>query len=102
LKANPKAQVVVIPPPVGSTGIQGARAGNPIGPLGYDRATISKKASDEKMAKILQIIDWMRCGSIENWVGSYYGKPFVHFTWEGLPWQSKAVPPDIPSRATSG
>lgn len=100
LAAKKGAEVVILPPPIGPTGQQGARAYTPIGALGFDRQMFSKKVSDAKLAKILQIIDYARCGTLENWVYSLYGKPDVHFTWSGEPWKSTPTvkkPEEVPA-----
>lgn len=53
-KLNPKAEVIMIDPPVGPTG----KFGTPQAAGFYGQWVISSKVSDEKLAKIMEILDW--------------------------------------------
>jgi hypothetical protein len=86
------AEVAIIAPPVGPTGIQGAPAHVETGPMGNYTFWIGDQVGDEKAQKILEIIDFMRYGEDEEFVYSSWGKPGVHFEWEGEPWKSKPLP----------
>ena len=87
---QPGAETVVLPPLVGPNGEQGAKAYRPIVPSGGYRFFINASASDAKASKILEIINYTRATE-EGFVYSQYGKPDVHFDWEGDPWASKPI-----------
>jgi hypothetical protein len=53
---------------------------------------IGNQVDDPKAQKILEIIDFTRFGEDEQFVYSQWGKPDVHFEWEGTPWASKPLP----------
>ena len=85
------AEVVVVPPPLGPDGTTGGRLYQPTTPIAY-QLTVRADVDDAKLAKILQIVDYIRATpDDEIWVKSVFGKEGVHFTWEGEPWNSKAV-----------
>ena len=89
------AEVVMFWPPVGPNGDQGAPRYHAL-PVSYNWV-VYKQVSDEKLAKILQVINW-RAGK-EGFVYYQAGKPDVHFDWEGEPWNSRIMPrkeEDIP------
>ena len=86
------AEVAIIAPPIGPTGIHGAPAHVETGPMGNYTFWIGDQVGDEKAQKILEIIDFTRFGSEEEFVYSSWGKPGVHFEWEGVPWKSKPLP----------
>lgn len=90
------AEVVVIPPPVGPDGRQGAGAYFPVGPVGPGRVSIGAEVTDAKLARILRILDWLRYADAEGWVFAHAGAPGVHFDWQGEPWESMAVPAEEP------
>ena len=84
-------EVVVVPPPLGPDGTGGGRIYSPISPIAY-QLTVHADVDDAKLAKILQIVDYIRATpDDETWVKSVFGKEGVHFTWEGEAWNSKAV-----------
>jgi len=90
---QPGAETVVVPPFIGPNGDQGAKAYRPIVPSGGYRFFINRNASDAKTARILQIINYTRATE-EGFVYSQYGKPGVHFDWEGEAWASKPIARD--------
>ena len=68
------------------------------GMIGY-QVYIGSKVTDEKLAKILQVIDDIEFGDDEVWLQHRYGKPGVHFDWQGEPWKSMPItrkPEDVP------
>ena len=87
--AKKGAEGVVMVPPVGPTGKQGARAYG-TNPVGYP-FLINKKVDDTKCATILAILDWMRYDGDESFVWALNGKPGVHFDWQGEPWNSAPI-----------
>ena len=82
-------EVVVVPPPIGPAGIQGG--GNYLTShdgVGFGGGLfIHSSVSDEKLAKILQILDYYKLDSEGRFLGQY-GIPDVHFTWQGEPFKS--------------
>ena len=85
------AEVVIIPPVMGPGGQQGCRAYWPVGALGDEMLMIGRQVDDAKLAKILQIIDYIRYGDLEGWIFAFYGKPGIHFDWQGEPWKSPGI-----------
>ena len=51
---------------------------------------VNKKVDDKKLAKFLQIYDWINFDE-EMQVKLRYGDPGVHFNWSGTPWASSPV-----------
>jgi ABC-type glycerol-3-phosphate transport system substrate-binding protein len=93
------AEVICTPGPVGPKGDQGAYAYVSVSSLGEYPHFIGKHVSDEKLIRILQILDYMEFGSNEAFVNFFYGKPGVHFDWDGEPWDSLPIvrkPEDVP------
>ncbi len=84
-------KVLMVPPPVGPTGIQGSPSGKDTGNIGASYMNIGAKVSDEKLAKILEVLDWARYGDDRVWVQAEFGQPGVHFDWQGEPWNSAAM-----------
>jgi hypothetical protein len=78
------AEAVVVPPPIGPGGQQGA--GNYLTShdgVGFGGGLfINSSVSDEKLAKILQILDYYKLDPMGRFLGQY-GIPDVHFTWQG-------------------
>jgi ABC-type glycerol-3-phosphate transport system substrate-binding protein len=87
---QPGAEVVIIPPPIGPNGDQGARSYTTITPNGGYKFWINAKVDDTKAAKILEIVNYARATE-EGFVHFQYGKPGVHFDWEGDAWDSKPI-----------
>ena len=85
------AEVVMLPPVVGPNGEQGAPVYDPMAPLGGYPWEIGNQVTDEKLAKILEIFDYMWLFSDEVWIQRTYGKPGVHFDWEGQPMASRPI-----------
>ncbi len=85
------AKVVMIPPLIGPQGFQGGQTGKDTGNIGASALNIGKDVDDEKLIKILEILDWARYGDDRTWVQCEFGKPGVHFNWQGEPWNSAAM-----------
>jgi ABC-type glycerol-3-phosphate transport system substrate-binding protein len=86
------AEVVIMPPPIGPTGLRGTGSLQPYSGLGLrNKFMINREVDDAKLAMILRIVDYSFYGDDEVWIGAYYGKPDVHFTWEGEPWGSLGI-----------
>ena len=81
----------MVPPPIGPTGIQGAPSGKDTGNIGASYMNIGAKVSDEKLVKILEVLDWARYGDDRVWVQAEFGQPGVHFDWQGEEWNSAAM-----------
>jgi len=82
------AEVVTVRPPVGPTGLQGSPvyvATNGLRSGEY----FGRKVDDAKLARVLQILDWLFYGDVEQWVWVTYGKPGVHSDWVGEPYKSQ-------------
>lgn len=95
---NPGAEVVVLPSLIGPNGDQGARAYRQLSADGGYRAFVNANVDDTKLAKILEIVNYAR-GVDEGFIYYQFGKPGVHFEWEGEAWESKPIatnPEDIP------
>ena len=90
---RPGAEVVVLPPFIGPNGDQGAKSYRPFVPSGGYKFIINRKVEDDKAAKILQIIDYGRATE-EGFIYFMFGKPDVHFAWEGEAWNSKPLAKD--------
>ena len=59
---------------------------------------MNAEVKDAKLIRILEILDWFK-GTAEGQVFSKYGKPDVHFDWQGEPWNSAPLvrdPEDVP------
>ena len=85
------AKVLMVPPPIGPTGIQGAPSGKDTGNIGGSYMNIGAKVSDEKLIKILEVLNWARYGDDRVWVQAEFGQPGVHFDWQGEEWNSAAM-----------
>jgi ABC-type glycerol-3-phosphate transport system substrate-binding protein len=84
------AEVVMIPGPVGPTGIQGGRAYSAVSAVGNYSLFVGSQVSDEKLKKILEILNWTH-GTDEGFIYFRYGKPGAHCDWEGEPWDSACI-----------
>jgi hypothetical protein len=95
--AEKGAEVVVVPSLVGA----GGKRGPYVSPRWSRRYFIGKRVGDEKLKRILQIIEFLYFSGEENFVFAYFGKPGIHFNWEAEPWNSQPIPKppeEIPSR----
>lgn len=82
------AACVVVPPPIGPSGIQSAMSYWPhTDGAGGAQLFINSKVDDAKLAKILQIVDYYKLDPEGRYLAGY-GKPGVHFTFEGEPFRS--------------
>ena len=87
------AESVIIPPVVGPAGHFGTGAYEAYAGIGTRNGfKVNSEVNDEKLAVILQILDYMIYGEDENWIMSQFGQPGVHFDWEGEPWNSTPLP----------
>jgi len=96
---QPGAEVVVLPSLIGPNGDQGASAYRMLSGDGGYRWFVNRKVSDAKLGRILEVLNYAR-GTEEGFVYFQYGKPGVHFDWEGEPWNSKPIsrsPEDVPA-----
>ena len=89
---NPEAKLLLTPPAIGPTGKYGSFAGVH---SWYYNFFIGDKVDDEKLARILMILDWLSFDE-KGKVYSLYGMPDVHFNWAGEPWNSsiRTIPQD--------
>ncbi len=92
------AETALVWPPVGPTGIaaNGIYSEFVVGTPGW---FINRKVSEEKLQVILQIFDYIKYDPVGS-VLARYGKPGVHFDWEGEEWNSSALarkPEDVPA-----
>ena len=83
------AYVAVLPPPIGPGGARGGPNYRSVGPLSY-YWYFNKKVDDAKLKKLLEIFDYCT-GDTEQYIQRVFGKPGVHFDWEGEPWNSKPM-----------
>jgi hypothetical protein len=82
------AACVVVPPPIGPSGFQGAESYyNTTDGSGGARLFIHSRVDDKKLAKILQIVDYYKLDPEGRYLAGF-GRPGVHFTWEGEPFRS--------------
>jgi hypothetical protein len=90
------AEAVVLPSLVGPGGDRG-----PYVSRSWSRKYfIGKRVEDEKLKRILQIIEFLYFSGEENFVFAHFGKPGIHFSWEEEPWNSQPIPKapeEIPS-----
>ena len=90
------AEAVMVWPPIGPNGDQGSRRYGEL-PVRYSWV-IYGHVSDEKMAKILEVVNWR--ASDEGFAAYQAGKAGVHYDWEGEPYASRQIPratEDIPA-----
>ena len=89
IEDNPDVKILIIPPETGQNGKKGfpARPSKII----YDGPyLINKNASDEKLAKILEVFDLITFDE-EAYVIANYGFEGIDFDWEGEPYNSKPL-----------
>ena len=86
---DPDAKLLVAPPEIGLSGMQGFYSLN-TSFLTSIKWFVSAAVTDEKLAKILQIFDALSFDP-EFHVLSNYGVEGVDFTWEGEPYNSRAI-----------
>lgn len=88
LLQNPDAKVLVVPPEIGSNGKGGTK------PLAFSNFSyqfvVNKKVDDDKLAKILQMFDYINFDKEAKFF-LRYGKEGEHFTWSGTPNDSTPV-----------
>jgi putative aldouronate transport system substrate-binding protein len=80
-----KAKLLATAPEIGPNGKQGVASFLPVGLLG-DNFFVSKDVSDEKLARILQVFDYINFDNDARW--TLYGEVGVHSDWEGEPEKS--------------
>ena len=89
---------VLIPPIIGPDGHRGTESYSSIAPYRNYNFQVNAEVEDAKLIRILEILDWFK-GTAEGQVFSKYGKPDVHFDWQGEPWNSAPLvrdPEDVP------
>ena len=89
------AEVIIFPPPIGPNGNR-AWIWSAVETVyqtwpGAVRC-INRNVDDEKLYRILQILEYMNFTDEKTRIYAEYGKPGVHFDWEGEPWESKPIP----------
>ncbi|WP_127583280.1 ABC transporter substrate-binding protein [Paenibacillus koleovorans] len=89
LNNNPKAKILIMAPEKGPNGFRGVSAKAPVTSLTY-QMVISKKVDDEKLARILQIIDYLNFNK-EGVIWSQFGEAGVDFNWEAEPNNSRPL-----------
>jgi putative aldouronate transport system substrate-binding protein len=99
-KRDPAAKAVLTPVPLGPDGTHTSSAKSD-GTLPIDDRAImfmvSKDVSDEKLAKILKIVEYLNWDP-EGRTYAYFGVPGVHFNWSGEEGNSPAVYTDAYER----
>jgi hypothetical protein len=84
------AEVLITPPEIAGTGMQGA--GMIFRPFNHSMGWVIKNTVDDaKLAKILELFDAISLDP-EVHIIAKYGFEGEHFTWEGEPYDSMAVP----------
>ena len=95
LNKNPNSKIVIMPPEVGADGSYGGKKVTDT-PFTYN-TYIGKGVSDEKLERILQIIDYVSFDK-EGSTWSMYGEAGVHFDWAGEPNNSQPIfKKDVPA-----
>ncbi|NYE03418.1 hypothetical protein F4694_000137 [Bacillus niacini] len=79
------AKLLATAPEIGKGGQQGEGAYLPVGNLA-DAFYVSKDVTDEELARILQIFDYINLDNEARW--TLYGEVGVHSDWEGTPEKS--------------
>lgn len=79
------AKLLATAPEIGKDGQQGEGAYLPVGNLA-DAFYISKNVTDEELARILQIFDYINFDNEARW--TLYGEVGTHSDWEGTPEKS--------------
>ncbi|WP_409342542.1 ABC transporter substrate-binding protein [Paenibacillus sp. MBLB4367] len=86
---EPNAKFLFTPPPIGFQGQQGSAAYTPVDGFGY-AMVIKKDVSDEKLARILQIFDYINLDK-EGFMLSTFGEEGTDYSWEGEAGKSAVV-----------
>ncbi|MBO0600709.1 ABC transporter substrate-binding protein [Sporosarcina sp. E16_3] len=86
--ADPNVKVLVTAPEIGPDGQQGQGAWMPVTLLG-DAFQISKDVTDEELARILQIFDYINHDDDSRW--TIYGEVGEHSEWGGTPEESSLL-----------
>ncbi|WP_214630666.1 ABC transporter substrate-binding protein [Paenibacillus agaridevorans] len=84
------AKFLFTPPPIGFEGQQGSAAYTPVDGFGY-AMVIKKDVTDEKLARILQIFDYINFDQ-EGLMLSQFGEEGIDYTWEGEAYRSAVIP----------
>jgi hypothetical protein len=98
--AEKGAEAVVVPSLIGPMGDRGPY----VTPRWSRKYFVGQRVGDEKLKRILQIIEFLYFSGEENFIFSQFGKPGIHFSWEAEPWNSQPIPKSpeqIPSRYPS-
>lgn len=82
---NSTAKLLATAPEIGPDGSQGVGAYLPVGDLA-DAYYINKDVTDEELARILQIYDYINMNNDARW--TLYGEIGTHSDWEGTPEKS--------------
>ncbi|MFJ7977294.1 ABC transporter substrate-binding protein [Peribacillus sp. NPDC096379] len=82
---NSTAKILATAPEIGKDGQQGVGSFIPVGNLA-DAFYVSKNVTDEELARILQIFDYINFDNEARW--TLYGEVGVHSDWEGEPEKS--------------
>ncbi len=82
---NSTAKLLATAPEIGKDGQQGVGSFLPVVNLA-DAFFVSKDVTDEELARILQVFDFINFDSEARW--TLYGEVGVHSDWEGTPEQS--------------
>ncbi|WP_168120873.1 ABC transporter substrate-binding protein [Paenibacillus sp. HB172176] len=90
IQKDPNAKFLFTPPPIGADGQQGSAAYRQVDGFGY-AMVVKKDVSDEKLARILQIFDYINFDK-EGLMLSQFGDEGTDYTWEGEPYESAVVP----------
>jgi putative aldouronate transport system substrate-binding protein len=91
---DPNVKLLATAPEIGPNGQQGEAAWNPVNLLG-GAFHISKDVTDEELARILQVFDYINFDNEARW--TLYGEVGTHSEWEGTPEKSALkVKPEYP------
>jgi ABC-type glycerol-3-phosphate transport system substrate-binding protein len=94
VEKDPTVKLLVTAPEIGPDGQQGEGSFTPVNLLG-DAFYISRKVTDEELARILQIFDYINFNDESRW--TLYGEIGTHSTWQGTPEKSEIkVKPEYP------
>ncbi|MBO9605533.1 MAG: ABC transporter substrate-binding protein [Paenibacillaceae bacterium] len=92
LAKDPNTKFLFAPPPIGPNGDQGNNAYTQIeGDAFGDNFMIRKDVSDEKLIRILQMLDYISFDK-DAYIFTNFGEEGVDFTWEGEPNKSAVLP----------
>lgn len=86
--SDPNAKILVTAPEIGPDGQQGQGSWMPVNLLG-DAFHISKDVTDEELARILQLFDYINHDDDSRW--TIYGEVGEHSEWEGTPEHSSLI-----------